>query len=113
MLFFEYNTITGEVRLPVQTDTVPAWISYYPPAFNNGYDWRLYVKHKEGEPPRTGKSETFLLVESRLRAWLLQRFRRRLRDLRFAELCQVAEQKSLTPVKNSCLLEKRRTLDIL
>jgi hypothetical protein len=39
-----------------------------------------------------------LLVESHLRAWLLQRFRRRLSDLCFAELRQIAELQSyLTP----------------
>ncbi len=113
MLFFEYNTMTGEVRLLVRTGTVPAWISYYPPALNNGHDWRLYIRPRASEPPRTGKSETFLLVESRLRAWLLQRFRRRLRDLRFAELCQIAQHKPLTPINNACLLERKRQQHIL
>jgi hypothetical protein len=66
------------------------------------------VRHKPFEPPRSGKSATCLLIESRLRAWLLQHFRRRLNDLRFAELCQIAEHKPLEPVENSRLLEKRR-----
>ena len=38
-----------------------------------------------------------LLVESRLRAWLLQRFRRRLNDLCFAELRQVAKRAEKHP----------------
>jgi hypothetical protein len=41
-------------------------------------------------PPRSGKSPTGILVESHLRAWLLQRFKLKLRDLRFEELCRIA-----------------------
>jgi hypothetical protein len=99
MLSFEHNTMTGKVRLPVRTGIVEAWISYYPPALKpyDRQDWRLYVRHRPSEPPRTGKSETFLLVESRLRAWLLQHFHRRLRDLSFEELLAIAQREYLTP----------------
>ncbi len=55
--------------------------------------WRLYVQRMPHLPPSAGKSPTQLLIESRLRAWLLQRFRRRLRDLSFEELCRIAEAK--------------------
>ena len=55
------------------------------------HDWRLYVQRVPELPPSAGKSPTRLLIESRLRAWLLQRFRRRLSDLRFAELREIAE----------------------
>src|SRR5215208_2646072 len=95
MLSLEHYDTLGGIRLVIQTDIAEAWISYYPPSLNqgSGHDWRLYVRHKPYEPPRSSKSATRLMIESRLRAWLLQRFRRRLNDLRFAELCQIAEHK--------------------
>src|SRR5919112_6763846 len=93
MLFLEHNSFSGETRLVIQTGLAPAWISYYPPHFDprDRHDWRLYVKRKPYEPALARKSPTRLLIESRLRAWLLRRFRRRLSDLRFAELCRIAE----------------------
>jgi hypothetical protein len=99
MLSLEQNSFTGEVRLLIRNDLAEAWISYYPPSFNpfDRHDWRLWVKRREHEPARARKSPTGLLIESRLRAWLLQRFRRRLRDLSFEELCAIAQGKCLTP----------------
>ena len=94
MLSLEHNSSTGDVRLKIHNDLVEAWISYYPPFLkaHDNHDWRLWLRHKPYEPARACKSQTRLLIESRLRAWLLQRFRKRLRDMRFAELCQVAER---------------------
>ena len=94
MLLLEDNLGSGEIRLRIQNGLAEAWISYYPPLLKprNQHDWRLWVRHKPCEPPRACPSQTRLLIESRLRAWLLQRFRRRLSDLRFAELCQIAER---------------------
>lgn len=110
MLSPEHNQKTGEVRLLIETDLAEAWISYYPPAFNprDGHDWRLRVRLKPHEPVLGRKSQTGLMIESRLRAWLLQRFRRRLRDLRFAELRAIAEHKALTSGQNARLLERKR-----
>ena len=94
MLSLEHNSFTGETRLLIQTDLAQAWISYHPPLLDvrDFHDWRLWVRRKPDEPARSCKSQTRLFVESRLRAWLLQRFRKRLRDLRFAELCQIAKR---------------------
>jgi hypothetical protein len=94
MLSLEHNSMTGEVRLVIMTNIAPAWISYYPPSFNpfDRHDWRLWVRRNANEPALARKTPTRLLIESRLRAWVLQRFRRRLRDLRFEELCQIAER---------------------
>ena len=74
-------------------------ISYYPPLSDprERHDWRLWVRRKPHEPALSRKTPTQLLVESRLRAWLLQRFHRRLRDLRFAELCRIAERAEKHP----------------
>src|SRR5215212_2615441 len=101
MLSLEHSTMTGEVRLVVTTGIARAWISYYPPQFDprDRHDWRLWVKRHPDEPALARKSPTRLAIESRLRAWLLQRFRRRLRDLRFAELCQIAEHTKKPPLK--------------
>jgi hypothetical protein len=103
MISFDRNSFTGEVRLLIQSDLAEAWISYYPPSFIpfDRHDWRLWVKRREHEPARARKSPTRLLIESRLRAWLLQRFRRRLRDLRFAELCHIAELAQKADVQGS------------
>ena len=114
MLSLEHNNTIGGVRLVIKTDIARAWICYYPPEFNRPYqrNWRMYVQRKEHEPPFTYKSQTQLLIESRLRAWLLQRFRLRLRDLRFEELCAVAENKFVSG-QNARLLEKKRRHHIL
>ena len=94
MLSLEQNLDTGELRLRIHNSLCEAWISYYPPLLNprDSHDWRLWLRHKPHEAARACPSQARLLIESRLRAWLLQRFRRRLRDLRFAELCQLAER---------------------
>ena len=101
MLSLEHNTHTGEVILVVKTGIAPAWITRYPRAFNlnDPHDWRPRVRLAPHEPALSRKTPTGLLVESRLRAWLLQRFRRKLHDLCFDELCQIAEraQKHPTP----------------
>ncbi len=66
----------------IKTDIAPAWICYYLPTFNRPYqrNWHMHVKRKVYEPPFTHKSQTQLLIESRLRAWLLQHYRLKLRD---------------------------------
>jgi hypothetical protein len=99
MLSLEHNSFTGEVRLLIQSDLAEAWLSYYPPHFNpfDRHDWRLWVRRHAVEPALARKTPTRLLIESRLRAWLLQRFHRRLRDLRFEELCHIAEQAQKHP----------------
>ena len=99
MLSLAHNPHTGEVRLLIKTDIAEAWISYYPPQLDprDSHDWRLRVRLAPHEPALSRKTPTGLLVESRLRAWLLQRFRRRLRDLRFAELREIAGRAEKNP----------------
>ena len=98
MLFINHDTATGQVRLIIRNPFAKAWIMHYPRLtedfrrIEEPHDWRLYVQRAPELPPSAGKSPTRLLIESRLRAWLLQRFRRRLPDLRFAELRQIAER---------------------
>jgi hypothetical protein len=54
------------------------------------------VKRRPELLPSKGKSPTSVLIESRLRAWLLQRFHLKLRDLSFEELCAIAQGEYLT-----------------
>jgi hypothetical protein len=101
MLALEHNPLISEVRLVVRTGIAEAWIGYHPPLLDprDRHDWRLWVRSRPHEPALSRKTPTRLLIESRLRAWLLQRFRRRLGDLSFAELREIAEraQKHPTP----------------
>ena len=110
MLSLEHIDTIGGVRLIIKTNIALAWICYYPPSFNmaHGHDWRLYVQHQPYEPARSCKSATSLLIESHVRAWLLRSFHRRLSDLRFAELCQIAERKQLASGQNARLLERKK-----
>ena len=98
MLTLRHDIETGQARLLIQNPFAMAWISHYrrlTPDFQHVkevHNWRLYVQRAPHLPPRAGKSPTGLFVEIRLRAWLLQRFRRRLRDMSFEELCRIAER---------------------
>ena len=114
MLSVHHNQLTGEVCLLIKTDLAQAWISYYPAAFfpRDGHDWRLQVRLSPHEPVLGRKSQTGLMIESRLRAWLLRRYRRRLRDLRFAELRAIAEHKVVSG-RNARWLERKRQQHIL
>ena len=102
MLTLHHDIETGSKRLIIRNPFAAAWIGHYPrltPDFRHVkevHNWRLYVQRAPHLPPRAGKSPTSLLVESRLRAWLLQRFRLRLHDLSFEELCCIAEAKHPT-----------------
>ena len=98
MLSLYHDPATSERRLLIRNPFAAAWISHHPPLFDprDHHDWRIWVKRKPDEPALSRKSPTRLLIESRLRAWLLQRFRRRLRDLSFEQLCRIAEAKHPT-----------------
>ena len=103
MLTLEHDKKTGAPKLFIRNPFAVAWIGHYRRLtvgltsefthVKDIHDWRMWVQRRPELPPRTGKSPTGLLIESRLRAWLLQRFRRRLNDLRFEELCAIAQQK--------------------
>lgn len=87
---------TGAPRLVIRNPYAAAWISPYrrlTPDFlhvREVHNWRLWVQRRPELSPSAGKSPTRLLIESHLRAWLLQRFHAKLRDLRFEELCAIA-----------------------
>ena len=106
MLSLYHDPTTEERRLIIRNPFAAAWISYYPRLTDDlrhvaeVHNWRLWVQRAPHLPPRVGKSPTSLLVESRLRAWLLQRFRRRLRDLSFEELCRIAEIQAKHPAQH-------------
>jgi hypothetical protein len=75
-----FTTVNRPAKsLLIKTDLAQAWISYYPPAYlpRDGPDWRLRVRMAPHEPVLGRKTQTGLMIESHLRAWLLQRFRRR------------------------------------
>jgi hypothetical protein len=96
MLTLHHDIETRAPRLMIRNPYVKAWISPYRRLnehlrrINEVHDWRLWVERSDLLPPRSAKSPTGILVESHLRAWLLQRFRLKLRDLRFEELCEIA-----------------------
>jgi hypothetical protein len=60
----------------------------------------MWVQRSDLLPPRSGKSPTGILVESHLRAWLLQRFKLKLRDLRFEELLEIATAAQKHPTRD-------------
>jgi hypothetical protein len=105
MLTLAHDPETGAPRLIIRNSYAAAWISPYrrlTPDFrhkNEVHDWRLWVQRRPDVPARAWKSPTRLMIESRLRAWLLQRYRRRLRDLRFAELREIAKAAQKHPTK--------------
>ena len=80
---------TGEIRLYVRH--AEAWISPEVPTGAGG-GWVLWVRH--GRAYTTAPCQRRLEVESRLRAWLLRRYRRRLADLSFTELAAIAARVS-------------------
>jgi len=105
MLILTHDSETGAPRLMIQNPYGKAWIGRYRGLnehfrhINEVHNWRLWVQRVPHLPPRSGKSPTGLLIESRLRAWLLQRFKLKLRDLRFEELLAVAEAAQKHPTK--------------
>lgn len=107
MLSLIHDNDTGQQRLLIENPFAKAWIGHYQRLsidlitgeFRHEQDvhnWRLYVQCLPHIPASAVKSPTQLLIESRLRAWLLQRFKRRLRDMSFEELCRIAQAKHPT-----------------
>ena len=105
MLSLHHEPDTGAPRLLIRNPYGKAWIGRYRrlnehwQPVNEVHNWRLWVQRSDLLPPRSGKSPTGILVESHLRAWLLQRFRLKLRDLRFEELCAIAEHTQKHPTE--------------
>src|SRR4051794_18737641 len=96
MLIVRHHPQTGQLYLIIRNDFARAWIEHYPRLgdqlehLGEIPDWRLWGA-PPGRPASRQKSPTRLLIESQLRAWVLRRFRRRLSNLRFEQLRQIAE----------------------
>ena len=91
MLSPRFHGFENEIRLHIRYDGAEAWISRIPRRFpDQRIDWQLWVRPKPGHPAYASKSPLRLEIESKLRAWLLRRYRRCLRTLDFAALCAIA-----------------------
>ena len=106
MLTLTRDIDTGQQRLLIENPFAKAWISYHYRLSvhmvtgefrheQDGLNWRLYVERSPHMRATAVKSPTQLLIESRLRAWLLQRFKRRLRDMSFEELVKIAKNSEI------------------
>ena len=95
MLSLRHNGFEGELRLYIRYEGTEAWISQvlrqHP---DQKINWVIWVRKNPGLPARTGKSPLRLEIESRLRAWLLRRYRRCLFTLDFADLRRIAERET-------------------
>ena len=99
MLHLWQHPRTGETRLCIRGVSAEAWISAEVPRgeARHGRGWVLWV--------RTGKNLTLencparLEVQSLLRAWLIQRYRKPLFTLSFAELCDIARRSEVRALR--------------
>ncbi len=95
MLTPRYHGFENELRLHIKYEGAEAWIAHIPRRDpDQVVNWQLWVRAKPGQPARTDKSPLRLAIESRLRAWLLRRYRRCLRTLDFAQLRAIAEREA-------------------
>src|SRR3954470_7430720 len=96
MLNLRHHPQTGHLYLTIRNDFARAWIEHYPRLGDSLEhlgeipDWRLWVA-PPGRPASRQKSPTKLLIESRLRGWVLRRCGRCLPTLSFAQLVRLAE----------------------
>lgn len=74
-------------RIHIDGVRAQAWIEHKPCQYGST-DWSLWFE-RQGRLAR-GKCQLRLEIESRLRGWLLRRYRLRLRTLSFDELRRVA-----------------------
>jgi hypothetical protein len=95
MLSAQRDSHTGQRWLFIRQKLCEAWISPSPSVRPGASDWLLWIRR--GDCPSLAKCQLRLEIESRLRAWLLQRFHRRLSELSFAELWAIAQGKHPTP----------------
>src|SRR3954454_24159230 len=95
MLNLHHHPQTGQEYLTIHNDFARAWIEHYPRLgdhlehLDERPYWRLWVNLPD-RPASRQKSPTRLLIESRLRAWVLRRCGRCLPTLAFAELVRLA-----------------------
>lgn len=95
MLLLRHDGFEGKARIHIAYKDCEAWIARVPRhSPSQGRDWQLWVRTVPGLPARTTKSQGRLAIESHLRAWLLQRYRRCLFAMRFHDLCRIAEREN-------------------
>ena len=105
MLILTHEPETGAPRLIIQNPYAKAWIGRYRRLNehfrheNEVHNCKMWVERCPDLPPRSGKSPTGILIESHLRAWLLRRYKLKLRDLRFEELYELAQATEKHPAK--------------
>lgn len=93
MLSVRYNSVTGRPELSVGGVPVEARIVLNPTTrLDEPRDWQLWVARLPGRLITADKSPMRLLVESRLRGWLLRRYCCRLLTSKFATLRAIAER---------------------
>ena len=88
MLHLWHNPRTHEPRLYIQGVPCEAWIAEGP----YGTGWVLWVRHRPHSPASQEKCPTQIEIASRLRAWLLHRYHRRLFTTSFRELYAIARK---------------------
>jgi hypothetical protein len=84
------STPSSRPRLFLRGVPATAWIEYHP-TFKDALDWTLWFE-RQGRYTR-GKCQLRLLVESKLRSWLLQECGVPLHTLTYEELRLLAEGK--------------------
>jgi hypothetical protein len=101
MLHFWHHPQTGETRLYIRGVSAEAWIASAQPRGDmesrHGQDWVLWVR--SGRTLILENCPARLLVQSLLRAWLLQRYRRPLFTLSFGELCDIARRSEVRALR--------------
>lgn len=95
-MVLRYNRLSGRRELHLRGVAVEARIVSAERTAEGARDWQLWVARVPCSPATLEKSPMRLLVESRLRSWLLSRYRCRLLASRFATLCRIAEREGLT-----------------
>jgi hypothetical protein len=83
-------TPSSHPRLCLRGAPTTAWIEYHP-TFKGALDWTLWFE-RQGHYAR-GKCQLRLLIESKLRSWLLQQCGVPLFTLTYEELRLIAEGK--------------------
>ena len=95
MLYSRFHGFENECRLHIRFEGAEAWIAQIPRSHpDQKINWVIWVRKSPSLPARTGKSPLRLEIESRLRAWLLRRYRRCLFTLDFANLRRIAERET-------------------
>lgn len=94
MLVSRYNRLSKRWELQLRGVPVEARITPAEWRVESTRDWQLWVAQAPGLPATLEKSPMRLSIESRLRAWLLRRYRCRLWASRFATLYRIAEREA-------------------